>query len=74
VVHFKFDASGHSEILLNIYNMKGQKVGSVTKASLSSDKNKIQWSKSANGGSKPQLYFYELFVGDKRHTGKFLKY
>ena len=74
VVHFKFDASGHSEILLNIYNMKGQKVGSITKTSFSSDKNKIQWSKSMNGGSKPQLYFYELFVGDKRHSGKFLKY
>jgi glycosidase len=74
IVRFKFDASGHSEILLNIYNINGQKVGSVTKTSLNSGKNKIQWSKRSNGGTQPQLYFYELFVGDKRHTGKFLKY
>jgi len=74
VVTFEFETSGHSEILLNIYNMAGQKVASVKKAALSSGKNRVEWSKEAASAEDPNMFFYELLVGDKRFTGKFLKY
>jgi len=74
VVTFEFESSGHSEILLNIYNMTGQKVASVNEADLSSGKNRVKWSVEADNATEPNMYFYELLVGDERYTGKFLKY
>ena len=74
VVTFEFESSGHSEIFLNIYNMAGQKVASVKKGALSSAKNRIKWSEEADDATEPNMYFYELLVGDERYTGKFLKY
>lgn len=74
VVTFEFESSGHSQILLNIYNRRGQKVASERKAALNPGKSRIQWSKSAGDATEPNMYFYELLVGGERYTGKFFKY
>ena len=74
VVTFEFESSGHSEILLNIYNTTGQKVASVKKATLSSEKNRIKWTEEVDNAAEPKMYFYELLLDDERFTGKFLKY
>ncbi len=73
VVHFEFKTFGYSDAMLNIYNLTGQKVTTIEKGNLNHGTHTIQWESHERNNAGPGIYFYELLMGKKRYTGKFLK-
>ncbi|MFP4046620.1 MAG: alpha-amylase family glycosyl hydrolase [Bacteroidales bacterium] len=74
IVKFKFDAEGEQNAILNIYSVNGQKITTLQRNNLTQGENLLEWNESVSNKNEPAIYFYELLLGNKRFTGKFLKY
>ncbi len=73
-VHFEFEGGVKDQAWLHIYNASGRKVATVRRKNLHSGLNTIRWKPHGNNASQPVMYFYELIIGEERHTGKLMTY
>lgn len=74
IVRFEFEVESQQSAVLNIYNVSGQKIVTLHKNNLVQGQNLIEWDEAVQSRNELKLYFYELITGDKRYTGKFMKY
>jgi len=69
---FKFSLNKNSNVEINVYNLKGQKVAKVLNKNMAKGEHKISWNAkdSSNKILSSGIYFYEYKIDDKVNSVK----